>query len=55
MLEYARRFENIEGELANALTELRDNSAGRLSVGANESTALYLFSHIQRYRRFTPK
>ena len=28
--------------LENALAELRDNSAGRLSVGANESTTLYL-------------
>src|SRR5260370_33975514 len=42
VLEYARRFENIEGELANSLTELRDNSAGRLTIGANESSALYL-------------
>ena len=29
-------------ELENALAELRDNSAGRLIVGANESTSLYL-------------
>ncbi len=55
VLDYAHRFQNIEGELSNALTELRDNSAGRLSIGANESTALYLLSHIQRYRRFYPK
>lgn len=51
VLEYARRFENLEGELENALAELRDNSAGRLIVGANESTALYLLQHIQEYRR----
>src|ERR1019366_9457905 len=55
VLEYARRFENIEGELGNALTELRDNSAGRLVVGANESSALYLLGHIQHYRRLYPK
>jgi DNA-binding transcriptional LysR family regulator len=55
VLDYARRFENIEGELGNALTELRDNSAGRLIVGANESSALYLLSHIQNYRRMYPK
>jgi DNA-binding transcriptional LysR family regulator len=53
--EYARRFENLEGELENALAELRDNSAGRLTVGANESTSLYLLGHIERYRRLYPK
>ena len=55
VLEYARRFENIENELANSLTELRDNSAGRLTIGANESSALYLLSHLQQYRRTYPK
>ncbi len=29
-------------ELENSLAELRDNSAGRLTIGANESTTLYL-------------
>src|SRR5574340_108914 len=47
--EYAHRFENLEGELENALAELRDNSAGRLIVGANESTSLYLLEHIDGY------
>src|SRR5438477_2647157 len=55
VLEYARRFENIEGELGNSLTELRDNSAGRLTIGANESSALYLLNHLQQYRRTYPK
>jgi len=55
VLEYARRFENLEGELENALAELRDNSAGRLIVGANESTTLYLLDHIEHYRRLYPK
>jgi DNA-binding transcriptional LysR family regulator len=55
VLDYARRFENLEGELDNALAELRDNSAGRLIVGANESTALYLLKHIEQYRRLYPK
>ena len=55
VFEYARRFENLEGELENALAELRDNSAGRLVVGANESTSLYLLGHIERYRRQYPK
>jgi len=53
--EYARRFENIGGELQNALAELRDNSSGRLIIGANESTSLYLLKYIGRYRRLYPK
>src|SRR6185369_387061 len=47
VLEYARRFENLQADLDNAIKELRDNSAGRLTVGANESTALYLLQHIE--------
>ncbi len=53
--DYARRFENLEADMANALAELRDNSAGRLAIGANESTSLYLLKHIGRYRRLYPK
>ncbi len=53
--DYARRFENLQAELENLLAELRDNSAGRLVVGANESTSLYLLGHIERYRRLYPK
>jgi len=53
--DYARRFENLEGDLENALAELRDNSAGRLVIGANESSSLYLLAHIERYRRLYPK
>lgn len=55
MLDFARRFENLEGELDNALAELRDNSAGRLIIGANESTTLYLLQHIENYRHLYPK
>ncbi len=55
VMEYARRFENLTAELGNSIAELRDNSAGRLTIGANESTALYLLQHIERYRRLYPK
>lgn len=55
VLEFARRFENIERELETALLELRDNSSGRLIVGANESTSLYLLRNIEKYRRLYPK
>src|SRR6188508_279843 len=35
VLDFARRFENLEREMETALAELRDNSAGRLTIGAN--------------------
>lgn len=55
VLEFARRFENLQGDLENSLAELRDKSSGRLTVGANESSTLYLLDHIERYRRRYPK
>src|SRR5436309_963747 len=55
VLEYARRFQNMESDLENALRELKDNYAGRLAIGANESTSLYLIQHIEHYRRLFPK
>jgi len=55
VLEYARRFENLQGELENALAEMRDKSAGRLTIGANESSTLYLLDHIERYRQQYPR
>src|ERR671921_1888434 len=55
VVEYARRYENLEAEMQNSIAELRDNSAGRLIIGANESTSLYLLRHIEEYRRVYPK
>ena len=55
VLEYARRFQNLESELANSIAELRDHSAGKLVIGANESTGLYLLRHIEKYRKLYPK
>ncbi|HVR63643.1 MAG TPA: LysR family transcriptional regulator [Polyangia bacterium] len=55
VLDYARRFENLRQQMDNAIAELRDKSAGRLIVGANESSTLYLLPHIERYRRLYPK
>jgi DNA-binding transcriptional LysR family regulator len=55
VLEYARRFQNLKHEMENSLAELRDNAAGRLVIGANESTTLYLLRHLQRYRRMFPR
>src|SRR6476660_6349261 len=55
VLEYARRFQSLQQEMDNSLAELRDNSAGRLTIGANESTTLYLLQHIENYREMYPK
>ncbi len=55
VIDYARRYENLQGDLENALAELRDKSAGRLTIGANESSTLYLLDHIEQYRRLFPK
>ena len=55
VLEYARRFQHLEADLENSLRELKDNYAGRLSIGANESMSLYLIQHIEKYRRIFPK
>jgi DNA-binding transcriptional LysR family regulator len=54
VLEYARRFTNLQQEMGDALAELRDKSAGRLTIGANESATLYLLRHIERYRELYP-
>src|SRR5580765_6532143 len=55
VLDYARRFEHLQGDLENAMAELRDKSSGRLTIGANESSTLYLLDHIERYRAKFPK
>ena len=54
VLEYAQKFENTRRELKNALTELRNQYTGRLIIGANESGALYLLTHIRRFRELYP-
>ncbi len=55
LLEHARRLGNLQADLENSLAELRDNAAGRLVIGANESTTLYLLRHLQKYRRLYPR
>src|SRR5712675_1102738 len=55
VLDYARRFDSLRHELENSLAELRDKSSGRLVIGANESSTLYLLRHIGNYRRLYPK
>jgi DNA-binding transcriptional LysR family regulator len=55
VIEFARRFQSLQQELDNSLAELRDHSAGRLVIGANESATLYLLRHIEHYRERFPK
>jgi DNA-binding transcriptional LysR family regulator len=55
VLEYARRFESLQSDLENSIAELRDKSSGKLTIGANESSTLYLLDHIEDYRRRYPK
>jgi DNA-binding transcriptional LysR family regulator len=55
VLDFARRFENLRQELKTALEERKDNASGRLTIGANESTTLYLLPHLARYRRRYPR
>ena len=54
VFEFAQRFDGLDRELTNALRELRDKRAGNLTIGANESTALYLLSHVVDYRKQYP-
>src|SRR3979490_1514015 len=53
--DHARRVQSLQQEMETSIAELRDNSAGRLTIGANESTTLYLLKHIEKYRELYPK
>ncbi len=54
-MEYARGFDTQKRKLVDELDELGNLSAGRLIIGANESSALYLLRHLRRYRWLYPK
>ena len=54
IFEYAHKFENLRREMMNALTELRDKHTGKLIIGANESGALYLLTHLRKFRELYP-
>ncbi len=51
---YGRKFFALERDMRVALSDLRDRRSGKLTVGANESTALYLLGHVEAYRREHP-
>lgn len=54
-LDYCDRFDGLDGELRVALDELQDLKAGKLTIGANESAALYLLKHVTLFRREHPR
>lgn len=51
---YAKQFVGLERKMRVTLSELHNLQAGKLTVGANESTALYLLGHIEAFRRRHP-
>jgi DNA-binding transcriptional LysR family regulator len=55
VLEYCDRFDGLESELRVVLGELQGLKAGKLTIGANESTALYLLKHVTAFRRKHPR
>jgi DNA-binding transcriptional LysR family regulator len=52
--EYAERLLNLRENAREALTELRELQKGKLVVGANEFTALYLLRVLAEFRRLHP-
>src|SRR5258706_3382866 len=55
LLSYARRLVNLRDEAKGSVGELRGLYRGRLTIGANESTSLYLLPPLLlAYRRRHP-
>lgn len=52
--EYAQRLVNMRSEALEALVELRELQAGKLSIAANEFTCLYLLPVLHEFRRLHP-
>jgi DNA-binding transcriptional LysR family regulator len=52
--ENAERVLNLRAETRAALNELRALERGKLTLGANETTALYLLPVLQRFRQRYP-
>ena len=52
--EYAERLLNLRGDAQTALQELRSLHKGKLTIAANEFTALYLLPILGRFRRLHP-
>src|SRR5579862_294974 len=52
--EYAERLLNLRDDATGALGELRQLHRGKLSIAANEFTALYLLPVLAEFRRLHP-
>src|SRR5689334_243583 len=52
--EYAERLVNLRNDAQGALGELRELQRGKLSIAANEFTALYLLPVLGEFRRVHP-
>src|SRR5450432_2178397 len=52
--EYAERLLNLRDDASGALAELRQLNRGKLSIAANEFTALYLLPVLAEFRRLHP-
>jgi DNA-binding transcriptional LysR family regulator len=53
--DYAKKLLNLRLEARSAVQELKALERGSLSVGANESTALYLLPILQKFRHCHPR
>ena len=54
LMSYVKQFQTLERKMRVALAELSDLRAGKLVIGANESTALYLLRHVEAFRSRHP-
>jgi DNA-binding transcriptional LysR family regulator len=55
LLEYAQKVINLRSEARAALQELRSLHQGKLLIGANEYTVMYLLPVLSNYRRIYPQ
>lgn len=53
--DYAQKVLNLKQEAHSALKEMRALERGRVRIGANESTALYLLPLLKRFRERHPR
>lgn len=53
--DYAQRMVKLREEAAGAIRELKSLERGRLQIGANEYTCLYLLGVLDRFRRQCPQ
>src|ERR1051326_1151916 len=51
---YACRIDTLCQEMVSALSELRDNHTGKISIGANDYGSLYLSNPVSLFRRHYP-